>query len=246
MNNKNPENLDQEEINKFDKLAHSWWDPNGPLKTLHQINPLRANFITDNIDINNKNILDIGCGAGLLSVKLAELGANVTGIDLAKKAIMAAKMHVLDQYKDKNINISFENIALDKLSERQNNSNPKNKYQIITCMEMLEHVPYPEKIIENACELLDDNGIIFLSTLNRNFKSYLKSIVGAEYLLKILPMNTHEYNKFIKPSELSAMLRANDLTIEKQIGIEYNILKDEFYLTNNIDVNYIVYARKNT
>ena len=236
---KNKENLHQEEINKFDNLAHSWWDPNGPLKTLHQINPLRVKFIKDNIDIQNKKILDIGCGAGILSVELAKQGADVTGIDLAKQAIMTAKLYVLDKHKNDNLNINSKHIAIDKLAESS-----ETKYDIITCMEMLEHVPYPEKIISNASKLLNGNGIMFLSTLNRNYKSYLKSIVGAEYILKILPANTHEYNKFIKPSELAAMLRANNFKLEKQLGIEYNIFKDEFYLTNNIDVNYLVYAKK--
>jgi len=232
-------NISQEEINKFDSLAHSWWDPNGPLKTLHQINPLRVEFIKDNTEIKDRKVLDIGCGAGILTVELAKHGAEVTGIDLAKQAIMTAKLHVLDKHKDDNLKINFRHIALDKLVDSSD-----TKYDIITCMEMLEHVPYPEKIISDASNLLNDNGIIFLSTLNRNYKSYLKSILGAEYILNILPKNTHEYSKFIKPSELAAMLRANNFQLEKQIGIEYNIFKDEFYLTNDIDVNYIVYARK--
>lgn len=233
------ENFNKEEVKKFDDLAHSWWDANGPLKTLHQINPLRVKFIKDNTDIKNKKILDIGCGAGILSVELAKQGANVTGIDLAKQAIMTAKLHVLDKHKDDNLNIDFQNIALDKLVETSD-----AKFDIITCMEMLEHVPYPNQIIADASKLLNDNGIIFLSTLNRNLISYLKSIVGAEYILKMLPINTHDYNKFIKPSELASMLRDNNFKLEKQIGIEYNIFKNEFYLTNDIDVNYIIYARK--
>lgn len=238
MSNKK-ENFNKEEVKKFDDLAHSWWDTNGPLKTLHQINPLRVKFIKDNTDIKNKKILDIGCGAGILSVELAKQGANVTGVDLAKQAIMTAKLHVLDKHKDDNLNVDFKNIALDKLVETSD-----EKFDVITCMEMLEHVPYPNQIIANASKLLKDNGIIFLSTLNRNLKSYLKSIVGAEYILKMLPINTHDYNKFIKPRELASMLRDCHLKLEKQIGIEYNIFKDEFYLTNDIDVNYIVYARK--
>lgn len=238
MSKKN-KNVHQEEINKFDDLAHKWWDPNGPLKTLHQINPLRINFIKENINIENKKILDIGCGAGILSVELAKQGALVTGIDLAKQAIMTAKLHVLDKYKDNNLKIDFQYIALDKLAKTTD-----EKYDIITCMEMLEHVPCPLKIISDASKLLKDDGVIFLSTLNRNYKSYLKSIVGAEYILKLLPVNTHEYEKFIKPSELAAMLRANNFKIEKQIGIEYDLFKNDFYLTNNIDVNYLVYAKK--
>lgn len=233
-------NHQQEEINKFDNMAPRWWDENGPLKTLHQVNPLRLNFILDNLnkrDLNSVNVLDVGCGGGILAESLAKLGANVTGIDLAIDAITVAKLHSAEQKEQK--------MQLDYLvtSIEDHTKNSSIKYDVITCMELLEHVPSPESIIYHIRQLLKPGGKIFLSTLNRNMKAYLLAIVGAEYVLNWIPTGIHEYQKFIKPSELASILRNHHFNLQQITGITYSIFKKKFMLSKDIDVNYMVCAQ---
>ncbi|MBP9722430.1 MAG: bifunctional 2-polyprenyl-6-hydroxyphenol methylase/3-demethylubiquinol 3-O-methyltransferase UbiG [Gammaproteobacteria bacterium] len=233
-------NYQEAEINKFDAVAPQWWDTNGPLKTLHQINPIRIKFILNNLDttnLNNLNILDIGCGGGILSESLAALGANVTAIDLSTEAITVARLHA----KSNNIsNIAYSVTSIEDFV--QSNPSLAATFDVITCMELLEHVPDPQAIIFNIKKLLKPNGFVFLSTLNRNPKSYLLSIIFAEYILNWLPRGTHEYNKFIKPSELSDFLRENNLKLNNLSGITYSLLEQKFVATTDIDVNYMACA----
>ncbi len=233
-------NYQPEEIEKFDSFAQEWWDEKGPLQTLHQVNPIRIKFILDNLkstNLNNLNVLDVGCGGGILSEALAHLNAKVSGIDLSSQAIAAAKVHAsksnFTHPLDYNV-ISIEDFA----------GNPQNcqKFDVITCMELLEHVPDPSAIIYNIKKLLKPGGTVFLSTLNKNLKSYVLSIVFAEYILNWIPRGTHEYNKFIKPSYMAQMLRDNDLNITNLLGITYSIFNNKFVATKNTDVNYMACA----
>lgn len=224
-------NANPDEINKFDALADDWWDPNGPMKPLHQINPIRSAFIHEHAPLNNMRVLDVGCGAGLLSEAMHALGAKVTGIDLSEQAITMAKAHAESQA----INIDYRVAAIEDIEE---------SFDIITCMEMIEHVPEPEKIISDCATLLVPQGRLFLSTLNRNIKSYLMSIVGAEYVLRMLPIGTHDYHQFIKPSELARMCRHANLQHVAMKGISYSALKSTFSLSDDVSVNYMACYRK--
>ncbi len=231
----NQQNFSQDEINKFNKIAPHWWDINGPMKPLHQINPIRTKFILDSLKLPNLNsleILDIGCGGGILSEALAKLGGNITGIDMSQEAINVAKLHA-----DVSLNLEYHSISIEDFCS---NNNTK-KYDVITCLELLEHVPDPKDFIKNIRFLLKPGGKIFISTLNRNLKSYLMAIVGAEYILNWIPRGTHEYSKFIKPSELAKILRRYDLKIKTLKGISYSIFSRDFYLSDDTDVNYITY-----
>jgi len=233
-------NYTQSELDKFNFIAPNWWDENGPLKTLHQVNPIRIKFILENLNktnLENLNILDVGCGGGILSESLAKLGANVTGIDLSPDAIETAKNHA--QTANPKLNINYDLISIENFA---NNKNNLNKFDVITCMELLEHVPDPAAILFNIKKLLTPNGIVFLSTLNRNPKSYLLAIVAAEYILNWIPRGTHEYKKFIKPSEMAELLRQNNLKINKLAGITYSLLNTKFVITDDIDVNYMLCA----
>lgn len=228
-------NIDPSEIQKFSKLAAHWWDPEGELKTLHDINPLRLGYITQKCPLSGKKILDVGCGGGILSESMAKNGADVTGIDLSEDALNAARLH-----KEKS-NISVEYI-LSSIEDFA--STHKSQFDVITCMELLEHVPNPESIIRASATVLKPNGHLFLSTINRNLKSYLFAIVGAEYILKMLPQNTHDYAKFIRPSELSTIAKNHHLKIEDIIGITYNPFSKKYSLNTDISVNYIMLLRK--
>lgn len=233
-------NYQPEEVEKFDNLANQWWDIKGPLQTLHQVNPIRIKFILDNLNktnLSNLNILDVGCGGGILSEGLANLGANVTGIDLSTQAISAAKSH--SNLNPATSNINYAVISIEDFASSQQNL---GHFDVITCMELLEHVPDPQAIINNIKKLLKPNGTVFLSTLNKNLKSYILSIVFAEYILNWIPKGTHEYNKFIKPSTMAEFLRANDLNITKLQGITYSLFGNKFVATSDIDVNYMVCA----
>lgn len=235
------QNVSTDEIAKFNKMAPEWWDVNGPMKPLHQINPLRTSFILDSLNKQNLdklNILDIGCGGGILSESLAKLGATVMGIDMSGDAINVAKLHSAELRNSHSldyINTSIEDFLAKHQTEHL------EKYDVITCLELLEHVPQPEKMIANIKTLLKPGGALFVSTLNRNLKSYLLAIVGAEYVLNWIPRGTHEYSKFIKPSELAAILREHNFKINKIQGITYSIFSRDFNLSSDTDVNYIAH-----
>ena len=232
----NIKNLDPEEIKKFNDIAEKWWDLEGEFKPLHQINPLRLNFIKERTSLKGKKVLDIGCGGGILTEALSEAGAEVIGIDASPKTIGVARSHANSVNSKATY---FESTVEDFISKNQNDS-----FDVITCLEMLEHVPAPDKIIESCCALLKDKGDIFLSTINRNPRSYLFAVIGAEYILNLLPKGTHEYSKFIKPSELAGWIRDSGLTLKETTGLSYNPITDHYWLGKDIQVNYMVHASK--
>ena len=232
----NIENLDHDEVNKFDELAAKWWDREGEFKPLHQINPLRVGFIKERSTLEGKKVLDVGCGGGILAQALGELGAEVTGIDASEKTIGVAKSHSELIKSD----VKFFQQTIEEFVS----SNPEAKFDVITCLEMLEHVPSPGDIINSCSKILNDNGDIFFSTINRNPKSYLFAVIGAEYVLNLLPKGTHEYEKFIKPSELAKWIRDAGLTTQETIGLSYNPLTDNYWLGKDIQVNYMIHAKK--
>ena len=211
-------NVDKKEIKKFDDISYSWWDPEGPFKPLHMLNPVRTDFIKNRIDLKDKTLIDVGCGGGLLCENLAEHSKEVKGIDMSNEAIEIAKTH----QTLKNLKIDYEEIALESLLEKS-----KKKYDVLTCMELVEHVPDPEKLIKDCFKITNRKADLFFSTLNRNIISYIIAIIGAEYILSILPKGTHKYEKFIKPSEFSKILRSNDLIVEDIKGISFNLLKNK-------------------
>lgn len=230
-----PINADPQELDKFAQLASRWWDPEGELKTLHQINPLRLQYIKDHAGLNGKSVIDIGCGAGILTESMAKAGAKVTGIDLNDTLIDVAKLHLQDTGAEAEyLTISAEEIAKQR----------PQQYDVVTCLEMLEHVPDPASVIQACASLVKPDGHVFFSTLNRNPKSYLFAIIGAEYFLKILPKNTHDYSKFIRPSELGAWARESNLQPKDITGINYNPFTKSFRLSNDVSVNYLLHAQK--
>ena len=230
------QNIDKEEVEKFDDLAKSWWDPQGDFKSLHQINPLRINFIKERTTLAGKQVLDIGCGGGLLAEVLSDLGAIVTAIDASEKTINVAKAHA----KKVGSNVNYIKASLEEFSKIE----PKAKFDVITCLEMLEHVPDPLQILKNCSDLLNQDGDLFLSTINRNPRSYLFAIIGAEYFLNLLPRGTHDYSKFIKPSELSKWLNKSNLNTIEVVGLSYNPITDNYWLGKDIAVNYLLHASK--
>jgi 2-polyprenyl-6-hydroxyphenyl methylase / 3-demethylubiquinone-9 3-methyltransferase len=229
-------NADPAELAKFSDLAHRWWDPESEFRPLHQINPLRLEWIEGIAQITAKQVLDIGCGGGILSDAMARKGAKVTGIDLSVKALRVAELHALEagtrgvEYRE----ISAEALAL---------QDPAS-FDVVTCMEMLEHVPDPSSIVRACAALVRPGGWVFFSTLNRNPKSFLFAILGAEYVLQLLPKGTHEYAKFIKPSELASYARAVGLELSDTRGMEYNPLTRRYWLSHNTSVNYLFAMRK--
>ncbi len=227
-------NADPLELEKFSQLAHRWWDPNSEFKPLHEINPLRMDYIEGLAGLQGKVILDVGCGGGILSEGMATRGAKVTGIDLSDKALRVAKLHLLESGQQ----VEYRKITTESLAKEQ----PQH-YDIITCMEMLEHVPDPMSVVRACAKLVKPGGWVFFSTINRNLKSYLFAIIGAEYILKLLPRGTHEYANFIKPSELARMARNAGLFDEKLIGMTYNPFTKIYMLGNDTDVNYIMAYR---
>ena len=232
----NIKNLDDDEVNKFDELAAKWWDLEGEFKPLHQINPLRVGFIKERASLSGKKVLDVGCGGGILSEALSKLGADVTGIDASENTIGVAKSHSkLIDGKVKYIQNTIEEFV---------SSNPDESFDVITCLEMLEHVPSPGEIIKICSGLLKQNGDIFFSTINRNPRSYLFAVIGAEYILNLLPKGTHDYDKFIKPSELAKWTREANLKTLETTGLSYNPITDNYWLGKDIQVNYMVHARK--
>ncbi|MDR4517975.1 MAG: bifunctional 2-polyprenyl-6-hydroxyphenol methylase/3-demethylubiquinol 3-O-methyltransferase UbiG [Nitrosomonas sp.] len=227
-------NADPLELEKFSQLAHRWWDPNSEFKPLHEINPLRMDYIEKLAGLEGKTVLDVGCGGGILSEGMASRGATVTGIDLSDKALKVAKLHLLESGQQ----VEYRKITTESLAKEQ----PQH-YDVVTCMEMLEHVPDPMSIIRSCAKLAKPGGWVFFSTINRNPKSYLFAIIGAEYILKLLPRGTHEYANFIKPSELARMARNAGLTDEKLIGMTYNPFTKVYALGSDTDVNYIMAYR---
>ena len=227
-------NVDPLELEKFNQLAHHWWDPNSEFKPLHEINPLRLNYIDRLASLEGKTVLDVGCGGGILSEGMAGRGAHVTGIDLGAKAIKVAKLHLLES----GMQVTYRKISVEGLAKEQ-----PHHYDIVTCMEMLEHVPDPASIVRSCAKLAKPGGSVFFSTINRNPKSYLFAVLGAEYVLNLLPKGTHDYAKFIKPSELARMARAAELNVEELVGMTYNPITKVYALEHDTDVNYIMAFR---
>ena len=228
-------NVDQSEIDKFSALAHRWWDPTREFKPLHAINPLRLGWIESVTSLTGKKVLDVGCGGGILAESLSKAGGIVTGIDLSNKALKVAELHQLES----NTSVQYRSISAEDLAKQE----PEN-YDVVTCMEMLEHVPDPSSVVQACATLCKPGGSIFFSTLNRNPKSYLFAIIGAEYILKLLPKGTHEYDKFIKPSELANFTRQAGLELLEIKGMTYNPLTQIYRLGSDTDVNYMIATRK--
>lgn len=229
------QNADQKELDKFSQLAHRWWDLNSEFRPLHDINPLRIGWINEIISVNGKKVLDVGCGGGILAEGLAALGAQVTGIDLSDKALSVAQLHLLESGHS----IDYRHIAAEDLAAQS-----PGAYDIVTCMEMLEHVPDPASIVTACAALARPGGHLFFSTLNRNPKSFLFAVIGAEYLLQLLPKGTHEYAKFIRPSELSRWVKNADLSPSRFIGLSYNPITRTYSLGSDTSVNYLMHAVK--
>jgi 2-polyprenyl-6-hydroxyphenyl methylase/3-demethylubiquinone-9 3-methyltransferase len=228
-------NADQTEIDKFSALAHRWWDPSSEFKPLHAINPLRLAWIQEHVSIAGKKVLDVGCGGGILAESMAVAGAKAKGIDLSEKALKVADLHSLET----GVQVEYEYISAENLAQKE-----AGQYDVVTCMEMLEHVPDPLSIIQSCAALVKPGGKVFFSTLNRNPKSYLFAIIGAEYLLRILPKGTHDYKKFIKPSELNDFIREAGLELNELIGLSYNPITEVYSLGRDTDVNYLMATTK--
>ncbi|MSR17501.1 MAG: bifunctional 2-polyprenyl-6-hydroxyphenol methylase/3-demethylubiquinol 3-O-methyltransferase UbiG [Methylococcaceae bacterium] len=230
------DNVYAHEIQKFGSMAELWWDKQGEFWTLHAINPLRLKYIQQFTDINDKRVVDVGCGGGILTEALAQAGANALGIDLSGDLVDVAELHALET---KTETVNYQKIAVEKLAEEQPES-----FDFVTCMEMLEHVPDPGSIISACAKLVKPDGMVFFSTLNRKPKSFLLAIVAAEYVLHMVPKGTHEFKTFIKPHELCQTARTAGLELQGMIGIEYNPIAKRFSLGKNIDVNYIAVFKK--
>lgn len=241
-NAQNTQNVDLGEIQKFTALASEWWDKNGAFATLHQINPLRLNWIEQQViahqkdGLTGKRVLDVGCGGGILSHSMAKRGATVMGLDLGKENIEAAKIHAQTSGQD---NLSFECVAVEDFAEAH-----AGEFDVVTCMEMLEHVPDPQSIIDACFKLLKPNGVLVLSTINRNPKSYLFAVIGAEYVLRLLPKGTHDYEKFITPAELDRFAERAGCKRQDMIGLHYNPITKHYWLAQNVDVNYMMAVYK--
>jgi 2-polyprenyl-6-hydroxyphenyl methylase/3-demethylubiquinone-9 3-methyltransferase len=227
-------NVDLLELEKFSQLAHRWWDPNSEFKPLHEINPLRLDYIDGLAHLAGKTVLDVGCGGGILSESMAGRGAVVTGIDLGDKALKVAKLHLLESGRK----VSYRKTAVEDIAREE-----PHHYDVVTCMEMLEHVPNPASTVNACAQLVKPGGWVFFSTINRNPKSYLFAIIGAEYVLNLLPRGTHDYAKFIKPSELARMARRAGLDVAELIGMTYNPITKVYALGPDSDVNYIMAYR---
>ncbi|KQP17867.1 bifunctional 2-polyprenyl-6-hydroxyphenol methylase/3-demethylubiquinol 3-O-methyltransferase UbiG [Pseudorhodoferax sp. Leaf267] len=229
-------NADPAELAKFSDLAHRWWDPESEFRPLHQINPLRLNWIQESIVLQGKDVVDIGCGGGILSDSMARRGANVLGVDLSTKALKVAQLHALEAQTP---NIAYREVSAEELAQERPAS-----FDVVTCMEMLEHVPDPASIVRACATLVKPSGWVFFSTLNRNAKSFLFAIVGAEYLLKLLPRGTHSYDKLLRPSELARFVRGAGLSMEHSRGLEYNPLTRRYWLSADTSVNYMLATRR--
>ena len=228
-------NADPAELEKFGDLAHRWWDPNSEFKPLHDINPLRLDWIDGAIGLPGKRVLDVGCGGGLLSEGMAVRGAEVTGIDLSEKPLGVARLHLLESGQK----VDYRKISAEQMAEEM-----PCAFDAVTCLEMLEHVPDPASIVESCARLVKPGGQVFFSTINRNPKAYLLAVIGAEYLLQMLPKGTHDFAKFIKPSELTRWCKQSGLEPEELIGMTYNPLTRHYALDRDTDVNYLVRATR--
>jgi 2-polyprenyl-6-hydroxyphenyl methylase / 3-demethylubiquinone-9 3-methyltransferase len=230
-------NVDFREIDKFEELANRWWDPDREFKPLHDINPLRLDYIKQNTGglLSGKRVLDVGCGGGILAESMALCGAQVTGIDMGKAPLAVACLHKLES----GIDLDYRYTTAEELAE----SEPAS-FEIVTCMEMLEHVPDPALVIKSCARLLKPSGHLFLSTINRNVKAYLLAVIGAEYFLRLLPRGTHDYSKFIRPSEIGYWLRNAGLSLYSLIGIHYNPLLKSYWLGPGVSVNYLAHCRQ--
>jgi 2-polyprenyl-6-hydroxyphenyl methylase/3-demethylubiquinone-9 3-methyltransferase len=229
-----PTNADPHELEKFSQLAHRWWDPHSEFRPLHEINPLRLRWIDARAGLAGKRVLDVGCGGGILSEAMAAAGAQVTGIDLSDKALKVAQLHLLESGRQ----VAYRKVAVEDLAAEQ-----PGTYDIVTCMEVLEHVPDPASQVSACARLLKAGGHAFFATINRNPKSFLFAIVGAEYVLRLLPKGTHEYARLIRPSELAAMCRRAGVSVQAMTGMTYNPLTKVYALGRDTDVNYILHAQ---
>ncbi len=229
-------NVDTQELAKFSELAHKWWDPESEFRPLHQINPLRLEWIDELATLRGKCVLDVGCGGGILAEAMAQRAAMVTGIDLAARPLGVARLHALEAGVE---NLSYREVATEALAAEQ-----PGAYDVVTCMEMLEHVPDPAAVVQACATLAKPGGWVFFSTLNRNPKAFLFAIVGAEYVLGLLPKGTHEYARFIRPSELARWSRDAGLTLQGSRGMQYNPLTRRYWLSEDTSVNYLVACRK--
>jgi 2-polyprenyl-6-hydroxyphenyl methylase/3-demethylubiquinone-9 3-methyltransferase len=229
-------NADPAELAKFSELAHRWWDPESEFKPLHQINPLRLNWIAESAALEGRQVVDVGCGGGILADSMARRGAQVLGIDLSTKALRVAQLHALEAATP---NIRYREISAEALAAEQ-----PGFYDVVTCMEMLEHVPDPASIVQACATLVKPGGWVFFSTLHRNLKSFLYAIVGAEYVLKLLPRGTHHYDKMIRPSELARFCRDAGLSLQHSRGMEYNPLNQRYWLSDDTSVNYLLAVRR--
>ena len=229
-------NVDPAELAKFSELAHRWWDTNSEFRPLHQINPLRLDWIQGFVPLKGQHVLDVGCGGGILSDAMARAGAQVTGIDLATKSLKVAQLHALETQTP---NVSYREVSAEALAAEKPGS-----FDVVTCMEMLEHVPDPASLVQACATLVKPGGWVFFSTLNRNPKSFLFAIVGAEYVLNLLPKGTHEFAKFIKPSELANHCRDAGLSLQASKGLQYNPITRRYWLDGNTSVNYMMGTQK--
>ena len=229
-------NADPQELAKFSDLAHKWWDPESEFRPLHEINPLRLDWIDQLAAIKGKNVVDVGCGGGILAESMARKGANVLGVDLADKPLKVAQLHAMEGGV---ANLDYRSVSAEDLAAEQ-----PGAFDVVTCMEMLEHVPDPSSIIRACASMVRPGGWVFFSTLNRNPKSFLFAIVGAEYLLKLLPQGTHEFSRFIRPAELARWIREAGLELVQFKGLEYNPITRRYWLSGDTSVNYMVACRK--
>ena len=234
MGMSNTLNADPAELAKFSELAHRWWDPDREFRPLHQINPLRLDWINGLCQLSGKRVLDVGCGGGILADSMARKGADVTGIDLATKALRVAQLHALEAQTS---NIQYREVSVESLAQEQPAS-----FDVVTCMEMLEHVPDPASVVQACAQLVKPGGWVFFSTIHRNAKAFMLAIVGAEYVLNMLPRGTHDYAKFIRPSELVRWAKSVDLSPAAMTGLSYNPLTREYRLGAGTDVNYLLHA----
>jgi 2-polyprenyl-6-hydroxyphenyl methylase/3-demethylubiquinone-9 3-methyltransferase len=227
------QNVDPDEIAKFEKLASRWWDPDSEFKALHDINPLRLDFIDQRSQLSGKKVLDVGCGGGILTESMALRGAKVTGIDMGKVPLNVAKLHL----KESGMEVDYQQILAEDMAQQQ-----PQAFDIVTCLEMLEHVPDPASTIQACADLVKPGGHVFFSTINRNPKSWLFAIVGAEYILNMLPRGTHDYMKFIKPSEMAQWLRSAKLELKELTGMHYNPVSKQYRLGPGVDINYLAHC----
>ena len=226
------DNVDPAEVAKFDALASRWWDPEGEFHTLHEINPLRLDWIRQHAQLGDRKVIDIGCGGGILAESMAMAGATVIGIDMAEGPLAVARLH----QHESDAQVEYRQATAEELAAEE-----PGTYDVVTCLEMLEHVPDPSQVIRSCAELVKPGGHVFFSTINRNPKSFAFAIVGAEYVLKLLPAGTHEYEKFIRPSELESWARRSGLSLRDSIGMHYNPLTKDYRLGNGLDVNYLMH-----